>query len=112
MAGQQLFLKRVADRVAYEDYKSPEINPLCDVECRDEGMLDGLQDYIDRTERGDIFIVLHQMGNHGRPTSRDTRKSSKNPSGLRHEPAGAMHGREIENAYANAVLYTDYFLSG
>jgi len=35
-----------------------------DGECRDIGMLDGLQDYIDR-QKGDILIVLHQMGNHG-----------------------------------------------
>ena len=57
--------KGVADRVLFEDYRSPKTNPVCDVECRDEGMLDGLQDYIDRTERGDITIVLHQKGNHG-----------------------------------------------
>jgi lipid A ethanolaminephosphotransferase len=57
--------KGTALRVPYEDYKSPSRNPICDVECRDEGMLVGLQEYIDRTKYGDILIVLHQMGNHG-----------------------------------------------
>jgi len=104
--------KGVADRVAYEDYKSPEINPLCDVECRDEGMLDGLQDYIDRTERGDIFIVLHQMGNHGPAYfKRYPKKFEKFLPACGTNQLERCTGEEIENAYANAVLYTDYFLS-
>jgi len=43
----------------------PDANPLCDIECRDESMLVGLQDYIDTQKQTDIQIVLHQMGNHG-----------------------------------------------
>jgi len=39
--------KDVALRVQYEDYKNPDKNPICDEECRDKGMLEGLQDYID-----------------------------------------------------------------
>jgi lipid A ethanolaminephosphotransferase len=38
--------KGTALRVPYEDYKSPNRNPICDIECRDEGMLVGLQEYI------------------------------------------------------------------
>ena len=57
--------KHVADRVEYEVYLTNKTNPVCDVECRDEGMLSGLQDYIDRHLTGDVLIVLHQMGNHG-----------------------------------------------
>ena len=33
--------KGVADRVTFEDYKTSDINPNCDDECRDIGMLDG-----------------------------------------------------------------------
>ncbi len=40
--------KGVALRVPYEDFKSPKNNPVCDIECRDEGMLNGLQEYISR----------------------------------------------------------------
>ncbi|MDO9265089.1 MAG: phosphoethanolamine transferase domain-containing protein, partial [Desulfosalsimonadaceae bacterium] len=40
--------KGVALRVPYEDYRHPDKNPVCiDGECRDEGMLAGLQAYID-----------------------------------------------------------------
>ena len=38
--------KGVALSGAYEDYKTPLTNPICDVECRDVGMLTGLQEYI------------------------------------------------------------------
>lgn len=103
--------KGVADRVLYEDFRSPERNPVCDVECRDVGMLSGLQAFIDR-QPGDILIVLHQMGNHG-------------PAYFKRYPAAferfkpACHSQdfadcsdeEISNAYDNAILYTDYFLS-
>ena len=36
--------KGVALRVGHQNYKLPEVNPVCDVECRDEGMLVGLQE--------------------------------------------------------------------
>ena len=57
--------KGVALRVPYEDFRTPEKNTVCDIECRDEGMLSGLQEYINSHKTGDIIIVLHQMGNHG-----------------------------------------------
>ncbi len=104
--------KGVAERVTYEDYKSPGKNPLCDTECRDEGMLGGLQDYIDRTEAGDIFIVLHQMGNHGPAYyKRYPGRFERFAPVCRSNQLEQCTGEEIENAYANAVLYTDYFLS-
>ncbi|MFW0694709.1 sulfatase-like hydrolase/transferase, partial [Aliarcobacter butzleri] len=34
-------------------------------ECRDEGMLVGPDNYIEKNKDRDILIVLHQMGNHG-----------------------------------------------
>lgn len=103
--------KGVADRIRYEDYRSPEKNPVCDEECRDVGMLDGLQTFIDQ-QNGDILIVLHQMGNHG-------------PAYYKRYPAEfevftpACHSAtlsdcseaEINNAYDNAIRYTDYFLA-
>ena len=57
--------KGVVDRVTYEDYQTPKTNTVCDVECRDEGMLVGLQDYINSRPNKDILIVLHTMGSHG-----------------------------------------------
>ena len=104
--------KNVALRVPYEDFKSPEKNPVCDVECRDIGMLDGLQEYIDSKNNGDIVVVLHQMGNHGPayyqryPQSFEKFKPACNTNLLENCSA-----EKITNAYDNAILYTDYFLS-
>ncbi len=104
--------KGVAVRVPFQDYKSPSVNTICDIECRDEGMLVPLQAYIDSLPTGDIVIVLHQMGNHG-------------PAYYKRYPAAFEHFKptcqnsdlsqctreEIVNAYDNALRYTDYFLA-
>lgn len=103
--------KGVALRVPQENYQTKKLNTICDTECRDEGMLVGLQDYINR-QQGDMLIVLHQMGNHGpayykrypkeferfTPTCKD-----KNLQNCTQE--------QISNSYDNAIVYTDYFLS-
>ena len=103
--------KGVADRVTFENFSNPERNPICDPECRDEGMLSGLQQYIDQ-QQGDILVVLHQQGNHG-------------PAYYKRYPARFGQFQpicksvelsqctldEISNAYDNAILYTDYVLA-
>jgi lipid A ethanolaminephosphotransferase len=102
----------VAARVPYQNYRTPQRNPKCeDRECRDEGMLDGLQDYID-AQKGDILIVLHQMGNHGPAYYK------RYPKGFeRFTPVcttsdlGSCTPEQIQNTYDNAILYTDDFLS-
>lgn len=104
--------KGVALRVPYESYKSPDNNPVCDPECRDVGMLTHLQSYIDEHPKGDIFIVLHQMGNHGPayykryPKEFEVFKPVCKTNQLEN-----CSNIEINNAYDNAILYTDYFLS-
>jgi lipid A ethanolaminephosphotransferase len=104
--------KGVALRVPYQNYKSPDVNTLCDIECRDEGMLVPLQDYIDQHPTGDIFIVLHQMGNHGPayykryPAAFERFKPTCQSNDL-----SRCTREEIVNAYDNALLYTDYFLA-
>jgi lipid A ethanolaminephosphotransferase len=57
--------KGVANRVDFEDYRTSTLNTVCDDECRDEGMIVGLDKYIKEHKGEDILIVLHQMGNHG-----------------------------------------------
>lgn len=104
--------KGVALRVPYQDYKQPEINPICDLECRDEGMLVGLQGYIDGQKEGDILIVLHQMGNHGPAYyKRYPEAFEKFTPVCRSNQFDECTNDEIGNAYDNAILYTDYFLS-
>lgn len=104
--------KGVALRVSYEDYQDSARNTICEGECRDEGMLVGLQEYIDARKSGDILIVLHQMGNHGPAYYKRYPKAFE-----RFTPACQTNQldqcspEEIGNAYDNAILYTDFFLS-
>jgi lipid A ethanolaminephosphotransferase len=105
--------KGVALRVPYEDFKSPAHNPVCDDnECRDIGMLSGLDKFVAANKDHDIFIVLHQMGNHGPEYYR------RYPDEFKKFTPICKTGRlsectqqEIDNSYDNAILYTDYFLS-
>ena len=75
-------------------------------------MLNGLQEYIDRQKKGDILIVLHQMGNHGPAYYKRYPKSFEifTPTCKTNE-LNECSKEEIGNAYDNAILYTDYFLS-
>jgi len=103
--------KGVALRSSYQNYKTREINPVCDEECRDEGMLLNLQSYIDSHPKGDIFIVLHQMGNHGPAYfKRYPQRFEKFLPVCKRNDLSQCSNEEIGNAYDNAILYTDYFL--
>lgn len=104
--------KGVANRVTFQDYKSPKLNPLCDIECRDEGMLAGLQEFIDSHPKGDVFIVLHQMGNHGPAYFRRYPPAfEKFKPACKDSDLSRCSREEIGNAYDNAILYTDHFLA-
>jgi len=103
--------KGVAVRVKYSDYKTPKNNTICDVECRDEGMLVGLQERIEET-KNDILIVLHQMGNHGPAYYKRVPKSFEHFNPIcKTNQLEQCSKEEISNAYDNAILYTDSFLS-
>jgi lipid A ethanolaminephosphotransferase len=105
--------KGVALRTTYEDFKTSEKNTMCeDGECRDEGMLVGLQAYIDTHPKGDIVIVLHQMGNHGPAYYKRYPKAYEEFTPVcRTNQLEQCSQEEITNAYDNAILYTDHFLS-
>ncbi len=103
--------KGVATRVEFQDYRSPGVNTVCDTECRDVGMLEGLQQYIDK-QPGDILIVLHQMGNHGPAYYKRYPASEEHFSPACQTPElASCTQQEIDNAYDNAIRYTDKFLS-
>ncbi len=103
--------KGVALRVPLEDFRHRRLNPVCDEECRDIGMLSGLKRYIDGQGAIPTLIVIHQMGSHGpayhkryppdfevfKPTCQNEELSQCTPDA-------------IKNAYDNSILYTDYFL--
>jgi len=104
--------KGVADRVPYISYKAPDNNPDCDSECRDVGMLENLQSYIDQHPKGDIFIVLHQMGNHGPAYYKRYPPAFEKFTPTCHtNQLENCTQEEIVNTYDNAILYTDYFLA-
>lgn len=104
--------KGVAVRVPYQDYRHPDNNPVCDEECRDEGMLAGLQEYIDSRQKGDILIVLHQMGNHGPAYFKRYRPPFERFTPVcRTNQLNECTNEEIGNAYDNAILATDSFLA-
>lgn len=105
--------KGVAIRAQYQDFKDPKNNTICeDGECRDEGMLVGLDEYIKAHPKGDIMIVLHQMGNHGPAYyKRYTKAYEKFTPSCKSNQLEQCSKQEIVNAYDNAILYTDAFLS-
>jgi len=104
--------KGVADRIEYQDYRHRETNTICDGECRDEGMLIGLQNYIDEQNQEDILIVLHQRGNHGPAYFRRYPQEFEEFTPVcKTNQLEECQPEEIVNAYDNAILYTDYFLT-
>ena len=105
--------KGVADRVMFEDYKTAETNPNCDVECRDIGMLDGFDALVKSGEPPkDTLILLHQMGNHGPAYYQRYPKDFEeyNPVCMTNELSKCV-AQSVINGYDNAIRYTDYFLS-
>jgi len=105
--------KGVALRVDFESFRTSKNNTICDDgECRDEGMLVGLDSYIEKHSKKDILIILHQMGNHGPAYyKRYPKKFEKFTPVCETNQLEECSVEEISNAYDNAILYTDYFLS-
>jgi lipid A ethanolaminephosphotransferase len=106
--------KGVALRVPFEDYRTSKTNTICEDngECRDEGMLVGLDEYIKKNKGKDILIVLHQMGNHGPAYyKRYPKEFEKFTPVCETNQLEQCTQEEISNAYDNALLYTDYFLT-
>ncbi len=103
--------KGVAKRVLYQDFKTPKNNPVCDSECRDEGMLAKLDDFVKKNIKKDILIVLHQMGSHGPAYyKRYPKKFEKFKPVCKTNQLNECTKEQIINAYDNTILYTDYFL--
>ena len=105
--------KGVALRIPHEDFRTPKQNKICiEGECRDIGMLQGLERFITEHKDKDILIVLHQMGNHGPAYYKRYPKSfEKFTPVCKTNQLEACSREEIANAYDNALLYTDDFLS-
>ncbi len=104
--------KGVALRVPYQDFKSSKNNPNCDVECRDIGMLQGLDTFIAKHPKKSILVILHQMGNHGPAYyKRYTKPFEKFEPVCKSNQFEECTKQSIINAYDNALLYSDNFLA-
>jgi len=104
--------KGVAMRVEYQDFKTPKNNPACDLECRDVGMLNGLDRFIEKHHDKNILIVLHQMGNHGPAYyKRYTKEFEKFTPVCQTNQLEECSKESVTNSYDNALLYTDSFLA-
>jgi len=104
--------KGVALRVPYEDFKSSQNNPNCDIECRDIGMLHGLDKFIEQHPQKSILVVLHQMGNHGPAYyKRYTQSFEQFKPVCKSNQFEECTEQSIINAYDNALLYSDNFLA-
>lgn len=104
--------KGVCSGLPFESFLHADIPDLCDGErCLDEVLLHELQAQVDAASGAQV-IVLHQLGNHGPSYFR-----RYPPAFERFQPAcrnpqlGDCTTQEVVNAYDNAILYTDFFLS-
>ncbi|WP_306397124.1 phosphoethanolamine transferase [Telluria beijingensis] len=105
--------KGVCDRVAFEDLSrpTPGAGHCGGDECHDERLLDGLPELV-RGRGKDLVVVLHQKGSHGPAYAR------RHPATFSRFGPECETGEfercsraEIQAAYDNTILYTDYFLS-
>jgi len=84
---------------------------LCEHECYDEVLLDGLAEELQKTER-DLVVVLHQKGSHGPSYYLRYPKQFEvfSPACLINQLENCTH-EEIVNAYDNSIVYTDHMLA-
>ena len=103
--------KHVADRVPYEGRSEWSAEGEdCDLECRDIGMLRGLETILGESPV-DRLIVLHQMGSHGPAYfKRYPKQFEQFTPACRDLDLSNCTDEEIINAYDNTILYTDHFL--
>jgi len=99
-------------RITYESLAYEKLTEFCkDDNCIDDILLHNLQSVVNK-ENGDKLIILHQKGNHGPtyhlryPKEFEVFKPACKTNQLR-----SCSKEEIVNAYDNAILYSDYFIS-
>ena len=80
-------------------------------QCFDEAMLKESKQLL-ATEKGDLMLVLHQMGNHGPAYfKRYPAAFERFTPACKRAELGECTQQEIVNAYDNALLYTDHVLA-
>jgi lipid A ethanolaminephosphotransferase len=104
--------KGTCDRVTLQDVSNLKDPTLCaNSECRDEILLQGLQDFIEHLDK-DTVLVLHQMGSHGPEYFKRYPKQYEHFTPVCESNALNNCSREsIVNGYDNTLVYTDHVLS-
>lgn len=105
--------KGVCDGLEQQRLDSSTDPALCDGErCLDEILLKDMDGEIQKAKNGNLFIVLHQLGNHGPayykryPPSMRTFTPTCDTSDL-----SKCTREQIVNTFDNGVMYTDHFLA-
>jgi lipid A ethanolaminephosphotransferase len=104
--------KGTCDRVTLQDVSNLKDPVLCaNNECRDEILLQGLQNFIDHLDKNTV-LVLHQMGSHGPEYFKRYPKEFEKFTPVCESNALNNCTREsIVNGYDNTLLYTDHVLA-
>ncbi len=105
--------KGVCDGLPMTRIDTSQKSPLCDGErCLDDILIEGIDADIQRVPNGNVFVVLHQLGNHGPAYYK------RYPPELRRfvptcdtADLGKCTKEQIVNAYDNGVLGTDRMLA-
>ena len=103
--------KGVCDGVPADQLDHANVPGLCaEGQCLDEVLLDGM-DRIARDTKGNLFVVMHQLGSHGPAYfKRYPARYRRFTPACESEDLRACSKSEIVNAYDNSILYTDFML--
>lgn len=105
--------KGVCAGLPTEQLDRAPVEALCaNGQCLDEILLKGL-DGVARDAKGNLFVVLHQLGSHGPAYFRRYPAAFKRfTPACENEDLRHCSAAEILNAYDNSLLYTDFVVSG
>ena len=103
--------KGVCDGLPAEQLDHAKVEALCaEGQCLDEILLHGMEG-IARDTRGNLFVVMHQLGSHGPAYyKRYPAVFKRFTPACETEDLRNCTEAEIVNAYDNSLLYTDFML--
>ncbi len=104
--------KGVCEGLPIEQLDQAGIEALCaEGQCLDEILLNGMEG-VARDAKGNLFVVMHQLGSHGPAYFKRYPAIFKQfTPACENEDLRNCTAAEILNAYDNSLLYTDFFVS-
>jgi lipid A ethanolaminephosphotransferase len=103
--------KGVCAGLPAEQLDRERVEALCaEDQCLDEILLRGM-DQVVRDGKGNLLVVMHQLGSHGPSYYKRYPAAFKRfAPACEHDDLRLCNAQEILNAYDNSLLYTDFFL--